>query len=567
MAYLKRFRIGASKLILLALIILASLIRFLLISYHWPTTNSDEGVIDLMALHIAYRGEHPIFYYGQAYLGSLEAHLAAPFVLLFGPSVFSVRLLLIALYALFLVLLYNLISRLYTRKLALFSVLLLSFGSLDMILQQLKAFGRYPDILVLSTLLLLLASHLALTSPLASPAPRRWSLFFLMGLLIGLAIWTDQITLPFVGCSLLLLVLFCRRELRGWGLGLLLAGLLIGIGPMIYANLTSPLENNSLNAILNVNGVMANEMAAKDIPSARRFIGSLLYALPAATGFNRLCVPGQLPLFGPATPTMFACTLTHGLWSLGYLGLGGIATTQALVSSWRLRPRGITQAEMTPSNYRQLVTECTRLALLLSAGSILALYTLSASAAVNPGPTARYLFSMCLALPALLWPLWRGLRPFAWPTFWRARALFTLRITTLLFILSMLVMGTVRTFEDVPNAQETFQKQESLITYLLSHRKTRVYSDYWTCNRLIFQTTEQIACSALDEQLRPGQNRYPAYTEEVQRASSPAYVFMQDSAQARAFESQNYLPHTLLYQRTIVSGYIIYNKSCKVCGT
>ncbi|GHO43778.1 hypothetical protein KSX_19410 [Ktedonospora formicarum] len=552
---------------MLALVILASLIRFLLIAYHWPTTNSDEGVIDLMALHIAYRGEHPIFYYGQAYLGSLEAHLAAPFVLLFGPSVFSVRLLLIALYALFLVLLYNLASRLYTRKLALFSVLLLSFGSLDMILQQLKAFGRYPDILVLNTLLLLLASHLALTSPLASPAPRRWGLFFLMGLLSGIAIWTDQITLPFVGCALLLLALFCRRELRGWGLGLLLVGLLIGIGPMIYANLTSPLGNNSLNAILNVNGAMANEMAAKNIPSVRRFVGSLLFALPAATGFNQLCSPNQLPLFGPATPTMLACTLTHGLWSLGYLGLGGIATTQALISAWRLRPRETTLTELAPSDYRHLVIECTRLALLLSAGSILALYTLSASAAVNPGPTSRYLFSMCLALPALLWPLWRGLLPLTWPTLWRARALFTLRIATLLFILSMLVVGTVRTFEDVPNAQETFQKQENLINYLLSHKKTRIYSDYWTCNRLIFQTTEQIACSVLDEQLQSGQNRYPLYTEEVQKATAPAYVFIQDSAQARAFESQTYLPHALLYQRATVSGYIIYIKSCKVCST
>lgn len=36
----------------------------------------------IMARHIAYHGEHPIYFYGQHYMGALEAYFAAVLVLL-----------------------------------------------------------------------------------------------------------------------------------------------------------------------------------------------------------------------------------------------------------------------------------------------------------------------------------------------------------------------------------------------------------------------------------------------------------------------------------------------------
>ena len=41
----------------------------------------------LAALHIARGEDFPVFFYGQEYMGTLEAYLAAPLVALFGPSV------------------------------------------------------------------------------------------------------------------------------------------------------------------------------------------------------------------------------------------------------------------------------------------------------------------------------------------------------------------------------------------------------------------------------------------------------------------------------------------------
>src|SRR5215472_6389784 len=87
-----RFKIGVYELCALALILCGTLLRVLLAALRWPLLNSDEGTMGIMALHIAYRGEHPIFYYGQHYMGTLEAYIAAGFFRLFGASVFTLRL-------------------------------------------------------------------------------------------------------------------------------------------------------------------------------------------------------------------------------------------------------------------------------------------------------------------------------------------------------------------------------------------------------------------------------------------------------------------------------------------
>src|SRR4030067_1603127 len=38
--------------------------------------NADEAVVALMARHIL-QGERPVFFYGQAYMGSLDAYIVA----------------------------------------------------------------------------------------------------------------------------------------------------------------------------------------------------------------------------------------------------------------------------------------------------------------------------------------------------------------------------------------------------------------------------------------------------------------------------------------------------------
>src|SRR5205085_12150170 len=100
--YFKHLPIEQHSVYALFLITLAVALRVVLIAQGWPNLNSDEGTMGLMALHVAYRGEMPVFFYGQGYMGSLEAYLAAPLFQLFGSAAFMLRLGLLLLYLLFL---------------------------------------------------------------------------------------------------------------------------------------------------------------------------------------------------------------------------------------------------------------------------------------------------------------------------------------------------------------------------------------------------------------------------------------------------------------------------------
>ena len=150
--FLKHLNINRHGLCAFFIILFAIVLRIILIVQGWPATDSDEGTLGLMARHIAYRGEYPIFFYGQGYMGSFEAYLAAILFHLFGPSLFVLRLGLIIIIALFLVSIYLLTALLFTRNLALVTLCLLSFGSQEILSIQLKAIGGYPETLLLARL-------------------------------------------------------------------------------------------------------------------------------------------------------------------------------------------------------------------------------------------------------------------------------------------------------------------------------------------------------------------------------------------------------------------------------
>ena len=204
---------------MLALILAACILRIIMIAFQFPTTNSDEAVMGLMARHIAYKGEFPVFFYGQGYMDSLEAYIGAFFFhLLGGSSLFALRLGLILLYAGFMISIYFLTRFLYNKKLALFVVLLLSFGSDYIIAHQLWAFGGYPEMLICATLTFLIAGKIVFSAPplgIQSPGKiqqQRLLLYGLLGLTTGLGIWADPLILTFLLPAYLLILIFCYRE-------------------------------------------------------------------------------------------------------------------------------------------------------------------------------------------------------------------------------------------------------------------------------------------------------------------------------------------------------------------
>jgi hypothetical protein len=64
-----------------------------------------------------------------------------------------------------------------------------------------------------------------------------------------------------------------------------------------------------------------------------------------------------------------------------------------------------------------------------------------------------------------------------------------------------------------------------LIKTLLGLHTPHIYSDYWTCNRLILESNERIICASLNRELKLWANRYLPYLQIVQDDPHPAYVF------------------------------------------
>ena len=77
---------------MLGLIVAHFLLRWVMAySPLFVETYYDEAVTGNMALHIL-KGEPQLFFWGQPYMGALEAYLASSLFFLFGPSALTLHL-------------------------------------------------------------------------------------------------------------------------------------------------------------------------------------------------------------------------------------------------------------------------------------------------------------------------------------------------------------------------------------------------------------------------------------------------------------------------------------------
>ncbi|MBA2287368.1 MAG: hypothetical protein H0W02_18000 [Ktedonobacteraceae bacterium] len=564
---LKYLKMGPHGIGALGIILGASLLRLVLIAQGWPALDSDEGTMGLMALHIAYHGEHPSFFYGQNYMGTFEAFLGATMFHLAGPSLFTLRIGLVLLFALFLLSMYLLVRLLYTKNFALASLILLALGSSPVVKRELTAIGGYAETLFLGALALFLAAWLAHSWRRDLPSSaRRWRLliYSMWGFVAGFGLWSDLLIFPFICMSALLLLLFCRAELKIWAIGCLSLGLMIGAFPLIVYNVSSPADN-SLRALWYIHhGGPAGE-ALRQLPAQQQVAGTLLIALPLATNVSPICTPLDPFLLERWQPPTWQCDLYQGSWGVGFLLLGGLAIVLAARPAWRLwREHHRSPKPVWPDDERQaLIRDCARLAVLGSGGLTLLFYIISPVAALSPQTSYRYLLGLLIAMPAVTWPLWRSATAasLSMANKVKRQAPPALNRALIALIALAFIGGMIGTFEDARATQAMNQRQEDLIQQLVHLHVRYIYSEYWTCDRLMFQSQEQgkeqIYCAVLDDGLLPGFDRYPPYRSIVVAHAFPTYVFPLDSRGARAF-ARFVIHRQGQYLRFVFDGYVVY---------
>lgn len=565
------------------IIALAMLLRIVLTTLGWPVTNSDESTMGLMAVHIASLKDFPIFLWGQNYMGAFEAYLGAVLFHIFGISVFTLRLGTMLEFALFLVCIYLLTSLLYTKKLALITLLLLSVGSVMMLYTEFMAHGGYPEILCFGTVAFLLASWLAFSSDQDLSLHRQWRrmlAFGCWGLVVALGFWSDYIFLPIILTSGLLLVLFCWRELVKGAILPLLLGLLIGAVPLIIYNVHAPSGQNILAVIKALhNGYrsyLANSPIYDHFPIYVQVKGTMLFTLPMAMGAPPLCIDSDWVVLGQGGVPAFHCfDFVHrnsGLlvmtlcWSIGYIALWMISVFHELRMLWKLRQWSPGQ----PGSFLQrqaFICHFARLVLLGSAGVTLLQFVSGPVSAVFP-EYSRYLFGLLIATPAVIAPLW-GLSHDSHQEYSSASARYPLAIHLatvslvlrrgiLLFIGVVLLLGTISIFYEIPSAQAVNQQQNALIRNLLRIKATHIYTtDYWSCNRLAFLAKEQIICAVVNDRLQDIATRSPRYYAIVKADPHSVILTPVGSAQASAIAKRVALTPGR-YRHFVFDGYVVY---------
>ncbi len=190
-----------SYLPLLFCLLIAIVVRAFIVVHTQGFIDGDEALVGIQAEHIL-RGELPIYFYNQPYMGSLEAYIMAGIFAIVGPSVWALRAEPILLSLIVVWLTWKLAAALAdTARLPLYAkqwfmtiaAFLAAIPPLYDTVLELRTLGGYVEIFIFMLLLLLFA--LELTNRRAAGASRRelaWR-WAGIGFIVGLGLWVNPL--------------------------------------------------------------------------------------------------------------------------------------------------------------------------------------------------------------------------------------------------------------------------------------------------------------------------------------------------------------------------------------
>ncbi len=448
--------------------------------------DSDEAILGLMARHILHGRGFPLFFYGQRYMGALDAYLAVPLFALSGPSVGAMRLLQAVLYAV-VIAVYARVSWQVSPRLESLAITLvmLALPPVLITLYTASTLGNYVETLLFGGVLLLLGWRLLLDQgvPLY--------LWLVAGLIAGLAWWSMALI---IGVLLPLGVagLLHRRRTMPWaGIGMGLTGFLIGALPWWWGLVTS------------------FQVTAGDLVGSRYGV--------QLTVFERL--------FNLIFLNLTALVGLRPPWSVVWIALpvGILLMTIYSMAVW-LEARDVAPDPVSVKRRLKVGT---------LAGSLVVIPLLYLLTSFGADPTGRYLLPLYPALAVLVAD--------AVPRFLdRNRVPYRgdVVLVFLILIAGFNGWGVLRSaLEDPPGLSTQFdavtrlphEYDQDLIGFMDNHGITHAYSNYWVTFRFAFLTGDRLTFSPLlpdKESLiyTYGYDRYPDYTLDVIAAENPAYI-------------------------------------------
>lgn len=238
--------------------------------------DGDEAIVGLMAKHILDGAPVPIFYYGQHYMGSLEAILVAGLFKVFGVSSVAVKSVPLLFSLLLIPLMYRLAREVTGEFGARVAALLVAVPPSPLVIWSAMARGGFIELVVIGAVALLLVCRwLKNSQPSLSGTA-------LIGALLGLGWWVNFQVIYFIGPIGLFMLLHLLRSGRGGAVSRIGAHLVVGVLAFLLGSLPFWLYNIERNFV-------SFEMfeAAKEGRFGRHLSGLFSVALPSILGAKR----------------------------------------------------------------------------------------------------------------------------------------------------------------------------------------------------------------------------------------------------------------------------------------
>lgn len=220
--------------------------------------NSDEAVVALMARHIL-QGERPIYFYGQAYMGSLDAYLIATGFAFLGQHVWVIRLIQAILY-LGTLLTTALLGKMAFRsvQVGILAVWLMAIPVVNVTLYTTASLGGYGEALLIGNILLLLTLRIA--NLLDKQDVKIVGEWLAWGFFAGVGIWVFGLTLVYtIPAGIFLAITLYKANNVRTPLVLTIIGGVVGLAPWwgsaIQHGLAAPIAELGGSAIAGVEGI------------------------------------------------------------------------------------------------------------------------------------------------------------------------------------------------------------------------------------------------------------------------------------------------------------------------
>lgn len=538
------------RALLLLAMLLSGVVRVTLLLRTHAMIDGDEALVGIQAEHIL-RGARPVYYYGQAYMGSLEAYLVAGVFTVFGPSSWALRAVPIALSLPLVYVTWRLAKALLPRDarttplLAGLAALIAAVPPVYDAVAEMRAWGGQIELYIVTLALLLTTVELA-ERLRACAAPielaRRWGIW---GLLVGLGFWINPlISYALVACGLWLIAPLATRTFpRPWRR-------LVGRWPALWSPATGE-QTFRIGAVW---------------PLSLAILGAAIGGLPAwiyafqHAGENLLVYINQPAVSAHATPAA-----SGGRFALGLAITGSYLTCAAprTLSGWLpaegadalplrlllLAPPVLALVVAGWLLRRRTSAAPLRLGLpLLYTGAVTAVYCLTTSAwsetrRCDYDQAGRYAVPLALMLPLLLLAFFAA--PRLWDTLQRWRrgpgaglsadalrrgwlgALLVLLLAGALQGVTYLSASPTLTFHSPYYVYTPPARMSPLLDYLKAHKIEAAWCNHWIGNIVTFETNSQTVCADYYDQVtRPGIHRPPGTLEAVSAATNPSFILI-----------------------------------------